>query len=79
MILLKTLRLCEIGLYFVSENICLLPKANGNIDVKEFMKVWTDQKGFPIVKIQRRGNVFHVEQEDVLDELNEDENRSESR
>ena len=60
-------------------NVCLLPKANGNINVKEFMKVWTDQKGFPIVKIQRRGNVFLVEQEDVLDEFKKDKNRSENR
>lgn len=43
------------------------------------MKVWTDQKGFPIVNIQRRGNLFHVEQEDALDELKNDKTQSESR
>ncbi|KAL9980017.1 hypothetical protein ACROYT_G008548 [Oculina patagonica] len=54
-------------------------EANGNIDVKEMMKVWTDQKGFPIVNIRRRGNVFHAEQEDVLEELKKDKDRSENR
>lgn len=54
-------------------------KANGNIDVKGMMKVWTDQKGFPIVNIRKRGNVFYAEQEDVLDDLRQDKDRSENR
>ena len=33
------------------------------------MKVWTDQKGFPILSIRKRGNAFVVEQEDFLDKI----------
>jgi len=43
------------------------------------MKVWTDQKGFPIVNIRKQGDVFHVEQEDVLEELKKDNKKSENR
>ena len=60
-------------------NIFVFLKANGNIDVKGMMKVWTDQKGFPIVNIRRQGNVVHVEQEDVLKDLKQDKDRSENR
>lgn len=59
--------------------ICLLPKANGNIDVKGLMKVWTDQKGFPIVNLRKQGDVFHVEQQDVLEELKNGNQKSEKR
>ena len=60
-------------------NICLLPKTNRNIDIKGLMKVWTDQKGFPIVNIRKQGDVFHVEQEDFLEELKKDNRKSENR
>jgi len=60
-------------------NICLLPKANRKIDVRGLMKVWTDQKGFPIVNIRKQGDVFHVEQEDVLEEFKKDNKKSENR
>jgi len=54
-------------------------EANGNIDVKGLMKVWTDQKGFPIVNIRKQGGVFHVEQEDVLEDLKKENKQAENR
>lgn len=74
----KTLRI-SLNILFVFLNICLLPKANGNIDVKGLMKVWTDQKGFPIVNIRKQGGVFHVEQEDVLEDLKKENKQAENR
>ena len=68
-----------LSLKFFLENICLLPKANGNIDVKGLMKVWTDQKGFPIVNLRKQGDLCHVEQEDVLEDLGKDNKKSEIR
>ena len=66
-------------LRFTFKNICLFSKANGNINVKGLMKVWTDQTGFPIVNIRKQGDVFHVEQEDVLEELERGNKKSENR
>ena len=43
------------------------------------MRVWTDQKGFPIVSIRRKGRVFHIEQEDVLDKLMKDKKQAQNR
>lgn len=43
------------------------------------MKVWTDQKGFPIVNIRKQGGVFHVEQEDVLEDLKKENKQAENR
>lgn len=43
------------------------------------MKVWTDQKGFPIVNLRKLGDVFHVEQQDVLEELKNGNKKSEKR
>lgn len=39
------------------------------MNVREMMKVWTDQKGFPIISIRKRGNSFVIEQEDFLDKI----------
>ena len=39
------------------------------MNVREMMKVWTDQKGFPIVSIRKRGNSFVIEREDFLDKI----------
>ena len=39
------------------------------MNVREMMKVWIDQKGFPIVSIRKRGNSFVIEQEDFLDKI----------
>jgi len=56
-----------------------ISEANGDIDVKGLMKVWTDQKGFPIVNLRKQGDVFHVEQQDVLEELKNGNQKSEKR
>lgn len=39
------------------------------MNLREMMKVWTDQKGFPIISIRNRGNSFVIEQEDFLDKV----------
>ena len=39
------------------------------MNIREMMKVWTDQKGFPIVSIRKRGDSFVIEQEDFLDKI----------
>ena len=39
------------------------------MNVREMMKVWTDQKGFPIVSIRKRGNSVVIKQEDFLDKI----------
>ncbi|RMX39901.1 hypothetical protein pdam_00022441, partial [Pocillopora damicornis] len=54
-------------------------EASGDINVKKMMRVWTDQKGFPIVSIRRKGRVFHIEQEDVLDKLMKDKKQAQNR
>ena len=47
--------------------------------MKEMMKVWTDQKGFPIVRIRKQGGTFVVEQEDFLDKISLKQDRSAKR
>lgn len=39
------------------------------MNIREMMKVWTDQKGFPIVSIRKRGDSFVIEHEDFLDKI----------
>ena len=42
------------------------------------MKVWTDQKGFPIVSIRKQGDAFVVEQGDFLDKISLKQDKQDS-
>ena len=40
--------------------------ANGNVSVKDLMSTWTEQMGFPVINVQRRGETVTLQQERFL-------------
>ncbi|XP_068748162.1 leucyl-cystinyl aminopeptidase-like [Montipora capricornis] len=54
-----------------------IAQENRDIDVKGMMKVWTNQKGFPIINIHKQRDKLFIKQEDFLDKISLQHDREE--